>query len=212
MGAADVEVSEVYIANLALQKVGAALITSLTEGSVNADAVLACFAAERNKLLRSHLWGFAIVRAQLSTLASAPAFGRSNAFQLPADFQRLAPVDPEANSPWRDWKIESGCIVTNDSAPLNIRYVAKITDPTKFDSCFVLALAAMIALQVCEPLTQSSTKKADIMADLKDALKEAKRTDAMEEGPGQEPEDTLILSRRRGSSLPPSSAGYGWSS
>lgn len=206
----EIEVSEVSIANLALQKVGAAPIASLTEGSVNSDAVLACFAHMRNAELRAHTWNFSIVRAQLATLATTPLFGRANAFVLPADFLRLAPPDWDGNSPYRDWQIEARSILTNDGAPLEVRYVSRVTDPTLFDSCFVDALAAKIALQICEVLTQSSTKKQDITAEYKDAIRKAKRTDAVEDGAGREPEDTFILSRLRGNSGNPGNGNYGW--
>jgi hypothetical protein len=43
-------------------------------------------------------------------------------------------------------------ILTNDGSSINIRYIARVTDPTQFDVAFVEALAVRRQLQA--PLTQ----------------------------------------------------------
>ena len=128
--------SEVEIANRALQKLGAARITSLTDNSVNARACNACYTVLRDSELRAHPWNFSISRAILAADATVPVFTRANAFQLPSDFLRLLPRDPEDNIDFHDWQIEGQKIYTNDAAPLHIRYVAQVTDPNKMDVLF----------------------------------------------------------------------------
>jgi len=187
--------SEVEIANRALQRVGATRITSLTEASVNARTVQAMFTSVRDAELRKHPWSFAIKRAQLAASSTAPAFGPSNAFPVPSDFIRLLPPDAEYYNNDLDWKIEGMNIVTYDSAPLNIRYVARITDPNAMDTLFREALAMALAEQLCEPLTQSNTKLAAIMADYRGIIQEATRANAIERPPIDPPEDTWLSMR-----------------
>lgn len=192
--------SDVSISNLALQKLGAARIVSLTEDSPNARECNACFEAMRDLELRKHRWGFAIKRAQLAADSTEPDFGPANYFTLPSDFLRLLEQDDDRNSHLLDWRIESNssgakAIVTDDDAPLEIRYIYRVTDPTVFDACFVEALACRIAIQMCEKITQSQSKKEDVQMQYRDAIREARRTNAIEGVSANPPADTWDTAR-----------------
>lgn len=187
--------SVVAICNRALQKLGAKRITAITENSTNARACNACYETLRDAELRAHPWNFSIQRTQLAADSTAPTFGRDNAFTLPADFLKLQPPDPELNSLRRDWQIESGKIITNDSAPLDFRYVARITDPAQFDPLFVEALAAKMSAEMAEEITQSNTKKADCKDDYKRAIAEARRANAFDRVPQVSADDDWITAR-----------------
>lgn len=189
-------VSDVSIANLALQKLGAARITTLTEDSRSARSVNACYEHLRDLELRKHKWNFAIKRTTLAPSSVEPEFDYDYAFPLPSDCLRLLP--PARNS--LDWKIESHegtpSILTNDGNTLEILYIGKITDPTKFDECFVEMLACKIADHCCEELTQSNTKKADVRAEYREALNSAKRMNAFENTSDEPPDDPWYEARR----------------
>jgi hypothetical protein len=189
-------VSNVSIANLALQLLGAGRITSLTEDHKNARAVNSCFEFLRDRELRAHAWNFAIKRATLAPSSVEPEFDYDYAFPLPTDSLRLLPK-AEHNL---DWIIENvddkSCIVTNDGDTLEIRYIAKITDPTKFDMLFVYALAAKIAEHCCEELTQSNTKQQKATQFYKDTIAEARKINAFEQTVPEEPEDPWLAARR----------------
>jgi len=75
----------ITICNLALGKLGAARIISLTEASPEANACSIHYEQTRNEVLRAHRWNFAITRATLTELASAPEFGWAHQYQLPND-------------------------------------------------------------------------------------------------------------------------------
>ncbi len=188
--------SDVAICNIALQKLGAARITSLAEDSVEARECNACYEQQRDAELRKHPWNFAIARVSLPADATAPAFGPANSFTLPSDFLRLLPVDPEEVINDEDWRIEGKKILTNDSAPLQVRYIYRVTDPNEFDSLFVEALASKIAFQICEKITQSNQKKAAAAEDYKMAIAAARRINAFEnvaQEPPPDPWDTARL-------------------
>jgi len=192
--------SEVSICNLALQKNGSGRIVSLTEDSPQARECNACYEAMRDLELRKHRWSFAIKRVSLPEDVTAPEFGPARYFTLPSDFLRLIEPDEATNYNTLDWRIESNAagakaIATNDAAPLEIRYVWRAIDPTVFDAAFVEALACRIALQTCEKLTQSNAKKADIREEYKDAIREARRTNAIEGVSAESPVDTWITAR-----------------
>lgn len=187
--------SEVGICNRALQKLGAKRIVSLTDDSVNARACNTAYAAVRDGELRAHPWSFATNRAQLSADSSAPLFGRAASYQLPSTCLRLLSPYPEVNLNSMDWVIEGRKIYTNDSAPLNVRFTDQVTDPNQMDALFREALACKLALEMCEELTQSNTKKADIRSDYTAAIREARRSNAMEKIAEMPPEDTWVTVR-----------------
>ena len=86
-------------------------------------------------------------------------------------------------------------IVTDASAPLAIRYVRQEEDATRFDPCFVEVLVARMAAELAEPLTQSLQKKQMALSEYRDAIREARRINAIE-GPTQTaPDDAWIMGR-----------------
>jgi hypothetical protein len=82
--------SQVGIANMALQRIGArGTIASLTEDSPNAIKVNICWDMVFQEVLSERDWKFAKTRVQLQQNAQGPAGGYLYAYQLPSDFLRL---------------------------------------------------------------------------------------------------------------------------
>ena len=183
--------SDVEICNRALQKLGSARITSLSDDSPEANAVNACFEILRDAEYRKHPWNFAIKRAQLAADTTDPLFGPAAQYPLPSDFIRLLP----SNDSDLDWRIENGAIVTDWGAPLEIRYIYKVTDPNKMDILFRESLSTMIALELCEKLTQSNTKKEGLRVDYKQIISDAKKTNAIENIAQDPPDDSWVTER-----------------
>lgn len=187
--------SEVDICNRALQKLGARRIVALNENSVNGRACSQAYENVRDAELRAHPWNFSIRRAQLAASSTTPSFGKANAYPLPSDFLRLLPRDPLDNLNDRDWQIEGRELLTDESGAFDLRYVAQITDPNTMDPLFREALSASLAMELCEELSQSNTKKADLKNDYKDKIRTAMRVNAIENIPTEAPEDTFITVR-----------------
>ncbi len=188
--------SKVEIANRALQKLGAKRIVSLDDDSVTARACNVAFEPVKLSELRKHPWTFSIQRFSLPADSPAPDFGPQNSFTLPPGYLRLVPPDPQYNMDNLDWTIEGRKIFTNDSAPLLMRCVVDVTDPNLMDALFREVLSASLALELCEQLTQSNTKKADITAEYKYIVAEARRTNAIERPAILPPDDSWITVRR----------------
>lgn len=187
--------SEVEICNRGLQMVGAGRISALTDNSVSAQECNRAYASVRDAELRAHPWSFAITRQQLAADSESPVFGRSRAFQLPTNCLRVLPPYPENNT-WRhDWLVEGDKIYTDDSAPLEVRFVQQVTDPNMFDPLFREALAARVAEAICEPITQSNTKLQLVQGRYMEAIRSAKRTNAIERPAQEPPEDPWVTVR-----------------
>lgn len=168
------------ICNLALQKVGAAKITSINDSTPSARACLTCYENERKSLLRRYAWKFAIKLVQLSADATAPAFGKSASFTLPADYISILPPHDSENFDHVDWVVQGGKIYSNNTDELDLRYIYDVTTTGLMDPLFIEALSARMALQMVEVLTQSNVKKADLFVYVKDAIAEAKRANSFE--------------------------------
>ncbi len=197
------------IANLALQKVGAASILNLSDATPEAREISRAYDYCRRAELRAHRWNFALSRAVLAPSTVTPGFGYAYAFPLPTDCLRvLLPNDPTL-----DWKVEGASILTNSatspfdagtygaavtpSPALYLKYIRDVTDPTQFDPCFIDAFAVRVALAVVERLTQSNPKKQLLQADYKVAIAEASRANAFEKLPADPPDDDFWLARVR---------------
>lgn len=183
--------SVVGICNGALQRLGAARITSLEDNTKNARECNAAYERRRDAMLRKHRWSFAITRAQLAADSTAPAFGPANYFTLPTDCMRVLLPD-EVDT---DWVIEGRKIATDWGAPLELRYVKQVTDPNTMDALFREALAIDLALTLCETITGSNQKAEGLRNELRDVMAEAKRTNAIELPAGEIREDDWLTAR-----------------
>ncbi len=187
--------SEVSICNEALDILGAARITLLTEASVNAREMNACYTELRDRELEKHRWHFAVTRATLAADATEPAFDYDYAYLLPADCLRV--LMPNRTN--LDWQMEnhngSRAILTNEGDSIDLVYVKKITDPNVMVPTFRGALAASMAWLKCEKITQSNSKKADAQNYYRFQIAEARRTNALQRIADEAPEDTWITAR-----------------
>lgn len=167
--------SNVQISNLALIKIGADTIASLTDPSKNAKLCSVVFEVCREQLLRSHPWNFATKRVKLSPLTDKPAFDYNYQFSLPSDCLRVIRIgesDP-------DFKVEGRKLITNEGL-VNLLYIADVTDPNQFDSLFIECLALKIAAEISYSVTGQVGLKQDLGAQLDVMLKKAAQVDAQE--------------------------------
>ena len=187
-------VSEVQIANRALQKLGAARISSLAQDHPNARSVSAAFDLVRDMELRRYDWSFAIKRASIAADGTDETILNTwKRYSLPNDFLKL--IRDDESGTYVDWKIEGLYILTEDASPLEIRYVARIEDPNYFDPLFIEAFAGRLAMECCEEITDSSGKLEALSALYNDAISEAKRIGAIEKPAQEFPEDPWLTAR-----------------
>lgn len=152
-----------------------------------------------------------------STVASVPIIypvgsgpstqaGTSNVYVLPNGFVRTVAQDPKAgaltflggpgNNQYSDFEFQGNYLLTQQSGVLLFRFIADIADVKLMNAMFCEGLACRIALEVCEPLTNSRGKLADITTMYKVFMGEARIVDAIERGPTEPPEDEFVSVRR----------------
>ena len=151
-------ISNTSICNMALGKIGSKRINKFedtTEDSIPAIQCRLHFKQTRDALLRSHYWRVAQGRAVLSQDTEDPLFEYDNQFILPTDFMRLKSFFGDNVTPSGNLRItfaiEGQRILTNEST-VSLRYIKKVTDPTKFDPLFIEVLILTLALKLIGPL------------------------------------------------------------
>lgn len=147
--------SEVSISNMAIGWLGGNLITSLDDASNEAALCKANYAICRDAVLEDRDWTFAMSRKALSPLTSTP-IGYAYQYQIPSDLIRVVNFSDEPlfvhDLHWE----RQGDVLVTDAAIVYLKYIMRVTDPTKFSSGFVHALAARIAMEIALPLTNSA--------------------------------------------------------
>tara|TARA_R100001460_G_scaffold88404_1_gene129895 strand:+ start:894 stop:1490 length:597 start_codon:yes stop_codon:yes gene_type:complete len=192
--------SVVDICNEAMDLLGAATITSLTENSKEARLCNRRFETVRDSVLRSHPWNVAIVRTDIAADSNAPAFGFTHQFTLPTDPFCLrvlsfwnSSVDNEVAAYDSNvmFKIEGRKILSNQGT-CNITYLARITDTELYDSLLSSAIAHRLASETAYAITGSNSVAQGMQALYEIRLREAKSIDAMEGFPEQPQADEFV--------------------
>jgi hypothetical protein len=169
--------SDIDVINGALSKLGAQPVLAVTDPSPEGRLANRTYDDIRDSLLREFDWNFATKRASLAASSTAPEWGYSTAFPLPADLLRLVELNNDFD---QDWRNESGTIVTDMAAPLQIRYIA-LVPVDSMDSTFREALAARLAMDWAEPLTATSSVIENMSSLYRNKLQVARVADGQED-------------------------------
>ena len=185
--------SGVDLCNRALDLLGAANITSLTENSKEARLCNGNFDDVRDAVLRSHPWNIAITRRELAKDSDTPAFGFSFQYSLPTDpfcLRVLSFWNSNVNNDVAAYdsnvmfKIEGRKVLSNEGT-CNIIYIGRVTDTEQYDSLLNKAISARLAAEIAYNITGSNSVSQGMIAIYEDRLKEAKGVDSMEGFPEQ---------------------------
>lgn len=197
--------SDVQIANLALQLLGARSILDLTQDTLEAREMNLAFASVRDSEFNKRRWRFTITRVSLPALVATPDSDYAYQYELPGDFIRLIEGgdirtvvdlnDYRSGNGSALYSIEGRRILTNLPAPLAIRHITRVTDTTLFTPSFDMAFAAALAEQTCEKITQSTAKKGDCRVAYRLAIRDAATANALELSSEPAADDTWVMAR-----------------
>ena len=176
--------NKVQICNLALYPLGGTAISSLDEGSKEANLCKDLYDTMVVTVLSAHKWSFAKKEVSLAESSTYEMLDDrfEFAYQLPSDFIRMS--RPEK----RDINFErrGQYLVTNES-PFSIEYIASITDESLFPDMFAQTVAARLSVPMAQPLVRKGTPTGSELYNLYLViLSEAMLADAQDEKPFQE--------------------------
>ena len=167
--------SVVDICNGALNQLGATTILSLTEDSKNARLCNSRYTQVRDALFRTHPWNCLQKRTSLAKEVTAPSWGFTSQFVLPADCLRLLYIiDYDSN-----YKVEGRKILSNTST-MKILYIARITDPNEYDELLRETLSASLGADIAYGVTSSNPVAQNMYKLFQEKLRDARFVDSTE--------------------------------
>ncbi len=151
-----------------------ASVVDICNGALN-RLCNARFTQIRDGVFRSHPWNCLQKRVQLAADSTAPAWGFTQQYTLPADCLRVLTIlDYDA-----DYKIEGRKILTDNSS-MKILYISRVTDPNEYDELLRETLSAALAADIAYAITSSNPTASNMFNLFQDKLKEARFVDSTE--------------------------------
>lgn len=198
--------SVVDIVNRALSKLGDMRISSLADPTEAAGLAASLYEAVRDAEIAVHAWNFAKSRVMLPAEAEKPAFGWERQYLLPVDCLRVlqagpwpqAVMDGYVDRDTRSFVIEGRKILTNHGPALNLIYLRQETDSGLYPPAFAEALAAKLAVEMAESLTGSNSKRELAWKEYEQAVKQARRINALGLPPLAVQDDSWMLAHLAG--------------
>lgn len=124
-------------------------------------------------------------------------------YKIPSDCLRMLPLraDGDFEGMPIPHEIENDeIILTNQASEIQSRFIARMTDPTRFDAQFVEALAAKLAFKAAHYITGKASYAQTVLAVYNQAIDEAKRSNAFEATPERPYDDDVIAARYQNTS------------
>lgn len=198
--------SPVDICSLALDILKQGAIQSITPPTTTSEKIAArWYDMSRQEALAEHPWKFAIKRAIWTPDATAPVFGYTYAYNVPADYIRLISVgDDYLGDLSRAREVENGQILltagtASDGTSVQIRYVYDFTNVALMPPLFIKYLVLKLALNMANKFSIGSTARKDIFEEFGLVQAEAKAVNG-QENKIKRIQVSKILTKRRGMS------------
>jgi len=174
--------TELEVANMALDMLKEAPITSLEQGTSPARWMQRNFKTARNMVMTTHIWKFAMKRATLAEDPTPPEFEWERQYRKPDDCFRVLPlrVGGALNGRLIPHQVEGDFILTNAGSPLYIRYLSVVEDPTLWPPLFVEAVACKLAARAAHFITGKQSMQELAEAKFKEAMTLAASIDSSE--------------------------------
>jgi len=199
-------VSTTDVVNVALRRVGASRIVSLTEAEDSASFTVAndLFDEVLDDLLRQHAWNFATKREKLAQLAAEPTFEFDHAYAMPAGWIRTISVHPNSAGAgtmfYREEQVDDKRVILTSADEVYLRYIARVTDANLWPPDFRNAMSMLLARDFAIPLGNSNTLHQNFDSLSRSAIARARSSDSMGSSPERRPRGSWV--NRRGISRP----------
>jgi len=177
--------SKTAICNVAVGWLGGKHITSVdSDPSKEARLCRANYDLSRQAVLEEREWTFAVKRVTLTPLSEAPLFGYNYKFLLPPDLLvTINAYDPKhrnaKQAPGISHVREGGSIFA-DIAEVDLKYIMDLTNTNRFSALFDQCLAAHIAANIANGLTENATQQERMFLVYKDKLNSAISSDSLQ--------------------------------
>lgn len=149
--------SKVQICNLALARLGAARITSLTDNTESANLCNLLFNDIAEEVMMEGAWTSTLVRTDLAQTTNTPSYDYTYEYQLPVNpkcLKVLAVNDLVQGD--IDYRIEGDKLLCNDST-IKILYISYLTDTEAYGTALKTAIVSRLAMELAYPITGNAS-------------------------------------------------------
>lgn len=175
----------------------AKVIASILDDNKLVDLLNTHWDVCRDALLRQDYWTFARRRALLSADATAPEFGWTYRYlRLPTDMRLIGFTDQGSQKLITiPHELEGRYILTDQSAPLKVKYITSDASVSEYDPLFVQLLSIDLGMRVAGSLTGKVTH-IEILSQMRQGASEmASRINSLEQEDDYAEPDQLTESR-----------------
>ena len=182
--------NDVALCSRALIRIGAAPITSFSDGTAESEIAGALFAPVRDALLSAYAWSFASGQVALTLLENAPVADYRYAYTLPSDFLRALSAGVGARGRGLNYRISRGELHTN-SATCVLSYVFR-PEEEEFPPYFDQALIARLSAEFTIPVTENTSRAEAHFRLAENEFERARQIDAQQDTPSRLEDFTLV--------------------
>lgn len=189
--------SEASIYNLVLDKLSEGSVLGPDDDRAVVRWLRRNYAPTRDQLLAQHPWNFAVRRKTVAADTTTPAFEWRYQYTRPTDCIRVLPLtaDGTRNGPPAPFVIEGAKILTNLTAPLKMRYIARIEDVPQFSPHFLKLLVHTLSAEAAHWMTGKQALAKALVDSLPSTTMNAQLIDSLEGSPEEPADDDPILVR-----------------
>lgn len=142
---------------MAISRLGASTITSLTDNTTEAKLCNTLFNDLADRVMIQGSWSSTIKRASLARTTNTPVFEYTYEYQLPVDPKCLRVLNINETVPGdTDYRIEGDKLLT-DATAVKIRYIAQLTDTEDYDIMLTEAIEILLASYLAHPVAGDKT-------------------------------------------------------
>lgn len=172
-------VSKTNICNISLRRLGCEPISSLSDNNKRARLYNDIYDIVIRNALEVFPWPFAKSRAVLTADPTAPVFGFKNRFKIPNDYILALKEFNDAEY------LREGDYLLSDVAEMKLIYTKHVTNEDLFSPGFIKVAYLLLSIASCYALTNDKKLKNEIIAELDDAISDARVRASQESTPDQ---------------------------
>lgn len=174
--------TKIGVWNMALDVLREQPLSATTDTAPPAKWLSRNYDQQRDFLMESMLWKFAMTRANVAAEATTPAWGWSYQFILPTECLRIIP--PTVNGQWMGtplpYETENGRLLMNIPGPLPLRYIQRITNEGLMSNGFLEVLSLRLARKMAHWMTGKQSMVETIKDQLTETLEVVRTTEAVQ--------------------------------
>jgi hypothetical protein len=187
--------TQVSICNMALARFGNVTIADIDENTKESRACKAAWDTVRDELLEAHSWRFAIKRYEFGTyLSTVPTFPDDHYYyELPAACLRVLELWQAGAMSDAEWSIEDeNKLLCNLDEDVQIRYIARVTDVSKYGPAFAACFACSLAAVIGPKLTSNPKLRLEYLNELSLLISKAEKLNAIEGNPTKHKDEQAL--------------------